>query len=152
MVAESDTVVVGQAVAKVSLGATAEASGAATTAAAVEETPQVVEEVVVEAASVASASDAADHDARVPLIHFPKRRTEAGECISMLSAEDRAKLGLSGGAAVAEPQFKGLIITASNPTSDPSWRNYKPNYDDHLRRRAISEREIESIMLGGATD
>lgn len=151
LVKEEDTVVVGQAVATVSLGEEGVVAAADPAPAAATEVDAAPVAAEVEAVHSQEAVES-HHEERVPLIEFPQRRTSDGQVISMLTAEDRIKLGLSPAAAVQAPSLRTPIFTSFNIGSDPSWKNYMPNYEDHLRRRPISEREIESIMLGGAGD
>ena len=151
LVKEEDTVVVGQAVATVSLGEEGVAAATDPAPAAATEVDAAPVAAEVEAVHSQEAVES-HHEERVPLIEFPQRRTSDGQVISMLTAEDRIKLGLSPAAAVQAPSLRTPIFTSFNIGSDPSWKNYMPNYEDHLRRRPISEREIESIMLGGAGD
>mmetsp|Transcript_6992 Transcript_6992/g.17180 ORF Transcript_6992/g.17180 Transcript_6992/m.17180 type:complete len:266 (-) Transcript_6992:800-1597(-) len=152
LVGEDDTVVVGQHIATIEEGAEGTAVSAESPPAAA--APAAAVEVAVEAAAPAMAEEAVVEERR-PLIHFPVRRTPDGQVISQLSCEEQAKYNGGHGAAGGEaPTFAAATAPIFTPLSvnDASWRNYQPNYDDHISRRGPSEREIESIMLGGAAD
>jgi len=147
LVGEDDTVVVGQHIATIEEGAEGTASAASVASA-------VVEEAQPEPAAEPEEQVVVSSESRVPLIQFPPRRTQDGQVISQLSIEDRVNLGLTTGSDATQqaPTFAATSLFATFASGDTSWTKYKPNYDDHITRKAISEREIESIMLGGAAD
>ena len=147
LVGEDDTVVVGQHIATIEEGAEGTASAASVASA-------VVEEAQPEPAAEPEEQVVVSSESRVPLFQFPPRRTQDGQVISQLSIEDRVNLGLTTGSDATQqaPTFAATSLFATFASGDTSWTKYKPNYDDHITRKAISEREIESIMLGGAAD
>ena len=118
LVSESDVVTVGQPVAKVELGAeAAQNAEAAPAAAAGEPAPQEEEEE----AMAAHAADAQEgHHHRVPSIRFPTK-------------EERRERAVGHG-AVAEPSAKAASVPIFRLVVDATWRDYQPNYDDHVKR------------------
>jgi len=150
LVQEDETVVVGQHIATIEEGAegTVSTSSSSSSSTSSSESEVGAEQAHEEVSSVMEAVE----EARLPSIQFPPRRTQDGRVISQLSLEDRIQLGLSVGESVkptlsasfaATPMFSAFGV-------DATWNNYTPNYDDHITRRVISEKEIESINLGGA--
>ena len=119
LVSESDVVTVGQPVAKVELGAeAAQNAEAAPAAAAGEPAPQEEEE---EEAMAAHAADAQEgHHHRVPSIRFPTK-------------EERRERAVGHG-AVAELSAKAASVPIFRLGVDATWRDYQPNYDDHVKR------------------
>jgi 2-oxoglutarate dehydrogenase E2 component (dihydrolipoamide succinyltransferase) len=157
LVKVDETVTVGQHIAIIEEGAegtvsaTSTSSSSSSEAAAAPPAPAAAKEEEVSSATSATVTE---HESRAPSIHFPARRTTDGKVISHLSMEDRAKLGLHHQQQQQEETPKQTVHVPmfTNLRGNTSWTNYKPNYEDHIKRRAISEREIESIMLGGAAD
>ena len=118
LVSESDVVTVGQPVAKVELGAeAAQNAEAAPAAAAGEPAPQEEEEEAVAAHAV----DAQEgHHHGVPSIRFPTK-------------EERRERAVGHG-TVAEPSAKAASVPIFRLGVDATWRDYQPNYDDHVKR------------------
>jgi len=139
LVAEDDTVVVGQVVASV------DSSGGAPTA----ESAAAVAAPVASSPAVPVAAAASHPAARKPSISFPARITLDGQRVSALPAAARAAAvqAALGGAAAAGKAPEGWAPPPAAPaaafTPPPSFAAATPV------RMGMSEEEIDAVDLGG---